>query len=122
MAGNAFHSYVHCNVIYLACAMYLICWVLVWDLESLHSFDEYLDISEHSAVDEHLKLSSFPLRVPLCTIDGYHLFDEGALPSLLSTWHGQPRTNTPRKHGLQSVVHNPPPPPRTVSITQGVDH
>lgn len=101
--------------------MYLIHWVLVRDLESLHGFDEYLDISEHSAVDEHLKLSSFPLRVPLCTIDGYHLFDEGALPSLLSTWHGQPRLNTPIKHGLQSVVHNPPP-PRTVSITQGVDH
>lgn len=65
--------------------MYLIYWVFIQDLKILHGFDEYLDISKHSAVDKHFKISSFPLRVPLRTIDGYHLFDEGALPSLLST-------------------------------------
>ena len=95
--------------IYLACAMYLIYWVFIRDLKILHGFDEYLDISKHSAVDKHFKLSSFPLGVPLRTIDGYHLFDEGALPSLLSTWHGMGNQgHTPRKHGLQSVAHNPP--------------
>ena len=51
-------------------------------MKNLHGFGEFLDISEHIAVDKHLKLISVSLPVPM---DNLQLFDEHVLPCFFST-------------------------------------
>ena len=65
-------------------------------MKNLHGLNEFLDISEHIAVDKHLKLISVSLPAPM---DNLQLFDEHVLPCFLSTCK-EAQADHARKHDL----------------------